>query len=153
MAYVVARKGGRFEIRESLHTASGPRSRTLVGFRVLTDEMLNAAARRAQRPFDADAVVRSGRRAGARVQVASSGASRARDRFLTGSRRMASALARPTPPAKRPDPGAALLELLGFADTITASQPSREPEPLAFPPLARVAEQHRTDLAAAAPHR
>jgi hypothetical protein len=153
MAYIVARKGGRFEIRESLHTASGPRSRTLAGFRVLTDEMLNAAARRAQRPFDAEAVIRSGRRAGVRVQVASSGASRARDRFLAGSRRMADTLTRPAPPAERPDAGAALLELLGFADTITASQPPRKPQPLAFPPLARVAEQHRIDLAAAAPHR
>lgn len=153
MAYVVARKGGRFEIRESLHTASGPRSRTLAGFRVLTDEMLSAAARRAQRPFDAEAVIRSGRRAGARVQVASSGASRARDRFLTGSRRMAGALARPTPPAERPDPGDALLELLGFADTITASQPPRPPEPLVFPPLARVVKQHRTVAPVAAPRK
>jgi len=148
MAYVVARKGGRFEIRESLHTAGGPRSRTLAGFRVLTDQALDAAARRAQRPFDREAVVRSGRRAGARVQVASSGASRAHDRFLAGSRRMAATLAQPMPPPPGKDPGAVLLELLGFADAIRASQPLRPPEPLAFPPLAQVAARHRAAVTA-----
>jgi hypothetical protein len=150
MAYVVARKGGRFEIREALHTASGPRSRTLAGFRVLTDQTLESAARRAQRPFDRNAVIRSGLRAGARVRAVSSAADRARDRFLAGSRRMATALARPTPAAKRNDPGAALLELLGFADTIRASQPPRPSEPLAFPPLAQVAERRRAAAAAQA---
>lgn len=141
MAYVAVRRGGRFEVRESVHTASGPRSRTLAGFRVLTDEVVSAAAQRAQRPFDAEAVISSARRAGARVQVASSGASRARDRFLSGSRRMAMTLARPTPPDERADAGMALLELLGFADAIAAKQPPRAREPLTFPPLARIAEQ------------
>jgi len=142
MAYVVPRKSGRFEIRESLYTPGGPRSRTLAGFRLLTDQVLDAAAQRAQRPFDAEAVIRSGRRAGARIQVASPGADRARDRFLAGSRRMAATIARPAAPAaRRTDPGAALLELLGFADTIRASQPPRPREPLAFPPLARLAER------------
>jgi hypothetical protein len=102
---------------------------------------MNAAARRAQRPFDAEAVISSGRRAGARVQVASSGANRARDRFLSGSRRMAVALATPTPASERTDPGKALLELLGFADAIAVKQPPRAREPLSFPPLGRVAEQ------------
>jgi hypothetical protein len=150
MAYVVPRKGGRFEIRESLHTAGGPRSRTLAGFRVLTEQALDAASQRAQRPFDRDAVIRSGRRAGARVQVASSGASRARDRFLTGSRRMAGALAGPAAAAASGhlDPGAALLELLGFADTIRASQPPRSHEPLAFPPLAQMAGRRHAPAAA-----
>ncbi len=147
MAYVVPRKGGRFEIRESLHTAAGPRSRTLAGFRVLTEQALEAATQRAQRPFDRQAVVRSARRAGARVQVASSGANRAYDRFLSGSRRMADALSRPTPIAERIDPGLALLELLGFADTIRAAQPPRAREPLAFPPLARLVEQRHAPKA------
>ncbi|HEX3693249.1 MAG TPA: hypothetical protein VHU13_07885 [Solirubrobacteraceae bacterium] len=148
MAYVVARKGGRFEIRESLHTAGGPRSRTLAGFRVLSDQTLAAAAQRAQRPFDRDAVIRSGRRAGARIQVPQTGADRARERFLAGSRRMATALARPAPSGGNTDPGIALLELLGFADTIRASQPPRPYEPLAFPPLMRVAERRATAAAA-----
>lgn len=156
MAYVVPRKGGRFEIRESLHTASGPRSRTLAGFRVLTDQALDAAAQRAQRPFDREATIRSARRAGARVQLASSGASRVArsgttrpyDRFLSGSRRMADAIGRPAPGAARIEPGVALIELLGFADAIRASQPARPHEPLAFPPLARVAERRHVAGAA-----
>lgn len=142
MAYVVARRGGRFEIRESLHTAKGPRSRTLAGFDVLTDDILTAAARRAQRPFDAEAVVRSARRAQAPVRVATSGASRSHDRFVAASKRMALALGEP-PPGARSDAGAVLLELLGFADAVTASQPPRPFEPLAFPVLARLAERRR----------
>ncbi|MGA7704577.1 MAG: hypothetical protein WB998_06735, partial [Solirubrobacteraceae bacterium] len=141
MAYVVARRSGRFEIRESLHTARGPRSRTLAGFSVLNDEVLAAAARRAQRPFDADAVLRSGRKAGARVQVASSGASRVRDRFLAGSKTMASSVSRAPATVARGDAGAALLELLGFADTVRASHAPRPGKPLAFPVLARLAER------------
>jgi hypothetical protein len=141
MAYVVARRSGRFEIRESLHTSNGPRSRTLAGFGVLTDDILKAAAKRAQRPFDGDAVIRSGRRAGARVRVATTGASRARDRFLAGSSSMASALAKPPATAARGDAGAALMELLGFADMVRAGQSPRPFEPLAFPALSHLAEQ------------
>jgi hypothetical protein len=109
---------------------------------VLTDEILEAAAKRAQRPFDPDDVIRSGRRAGARVQVATSGASRARDRFLAGSRSMASTLGKPPAATARADAGAALMELLGFADMVRASQPSRPFEPLAFPSLSHLAKQH-----------
>lgn len=141
MAYVVARRGGRFEVRESLHTANGPRSRTLAGFDVLTDEILAAAARRAQRPFDAQAVIRSGRRAGARVRVATTGASRAHDRFVTGSRRMASSLGQSGAHTDAPDAGAALLELLGFADAVTATQPPRPFAPLAFPVMTQLERQ------------
>jgi hypothetical protein len=144
MAYVVTRMGGRFEIRESFNTPKGPRSRTLAGFQVLTDDVMEAAARRAQRPFNVEAVLRSGRRAGARVQMAGSGADGARERFLIGSRRMASALGRAQPAGTDTDPGAALIELLGFADTIKAGQPPRPFEALAFPSLARIVER-RTD--------
>jgi hypothetical protein len=114
-----------------------------VGFGVLTEDVMAAAARRAQRPFDAEAVIRSGRRAGASVRVATSGASRARDRFLAGSKRMAGALGASPPLGARADAGAALLELLGFADAVTAGQLRRPFEPLAFPPLARLAEQRQ----------
>lgn len=38
------------------------------------------------------------------------------------------------------DPGAALIDLLGFADAVTGSQPPRPFEPLAFPALARLVE-------------
>jgi hypothetical protein len=140
MAYVVARRGERFEIRESFHTARGPRSRTLAGFNVLTGDILAVAARRAQRPFDAQAVIRSARRAGARVRVATSGASRARDRFVGASQRMAVTLGESSAGAQV-DAGVALLELLGFADMVVAAQPRRPFERLAFPPLAGLAEQ------------
>jgi hypothetical protein len=153
MAYVVARPKGRFEIRESLHTRDGPRARSLAGFAVLTDAVLAKAARRAQRPFDMEEVLASGRRAGAPLAAitgatsAITGAGRATDdstddstsRFVEASRRMARTLRRP--PVLRPaDPGAALIDLLGFADAVTASQPARPFAPLEFPALSRLAE-------------
>jgi hypothetical protein len=46
----------RYEIRESVSTPAGPRARTLATFRVLTADVIAEAARRAQRPFDADKV-------------------------------------------------------------------------------------------------
>jgi len=54
MTYVVARRGTtRYEIRESVSTAAGPRARTLATFRVLTAGVIAEAASRARRPFDA----------------------------------------------------------------------------------------------------
>jgi hypothetical protein len=138
MAFVVARPKGRFEIRESLHTPEGPRAHSLAGFDVLSDEVLAKAARRAQRPFDVGAVLASGRRAGAPT-TADGGEANARGHFVEASRRMARALQRPQ--ALRPvDPGATLIELLGFADAVTHSQPPRPPVPLEFPVLSRLAE-------------
>lgn len=62
MAYLVRRGSDRFEIRESVATARGPRSRRLVGFRGrLTPDVLARAAARAQRPFDPRALVRRAR--------------------------------------------------------------------------------------------
>ncbi len=52
MAYVVSRKDGRFEIRESVATPRGPRGRTLATFRLLSDEVLDHAESRALTPFD-----------------------------------------------------------------------------------------------------
>jgi hypothetical protein len=145
MAFVVARPNGRFEVRESLHTPAGPRARSLAGFDVLTDEVLAKAARRAERPFDREAVLASAQRAGAPVVVAR-GAGRdtldSTSRFVQASRRMAVALRRP--PALRPtDPGAALIDLLGFADAVTRDQPVRPFAPLAFPVLSRLVEDRR----------
>jgi hypothetical protein len=145
MAYVVARPKGRFEIRESLHTRDGPRARSLAGFAVLTDAVLAKAAQRAQRPFDMGEVLASGRRAGAPL-AAITGAGRATDdptsRFVQASRRMARTLRRP--PALRPaDPGAALIDLLGFADAVTANQPARPFAPLEFPVISRLVEDRR----------
>jgi hypothetical protein len=143
MAYVVARPKGRFEIRESLHTPDGPRAHSLAGFDVLTDVVLAKAAGRAQRPFDVGAVLASAHRAGAPTTVSVGGETDdARGRFVEASRRMARALQRP--PALRPvDPGAALIDLLGFADAVTRNQPPRPSAPLEFPVLSRLFEGRR----------
>jgi hypothetical protein len=68
MAYLVRRGPGRTEIRESVATERGPRSRCLVGFRgPLTPDVLERAAARARRPFDARALERRARAAGIEV--------------------------------------------------------------------------------------
>jgi hypothetical protein len=65
MAYLVRRQPDRVEIRESRATPRGPRSRTLASFNgPLTPEIVDRAASRASRPFDADALVRRARAAG-----------------------------------------------------------------------------------------
>jgi hypothetical protein len=144
MAYVVARPKRRFEIRESIHTPTGPRARSLAGFDVLTDEVLAKAARRAQRPFDLEAVLASGRRAGApsTVGAARGESESSRSRFVEASRRMALALQRP-PVTRSLDPGAVLIDLLGFAEAVARSQPARPFEPLEFPALARLVGDRR----------
>jgi hypothetical protein len=133
MAYVVARRNGRFEIRESQHTPSGPRARSLAGFQILTDEVIARASSRARGPFDFAAVLASGRRAGAPV------ATNASQRFVRASRRMASSL-RGAPAPERSEPGGSLIDLLGFADAVTRSQPARPFEPLTFPVLSRLVQ-------------
>jgi hypothetical protein len=67
MAYVVARPGGRYEIRQSTLTAKGPRSTALATFRLLTDDVLRHAEERAGRALPRPDLVRSARRAGAPV--------------------------------------------------------------------------------------
>jgi hypothetical protein len=68
MAYLVRRGPDRTEIRESISTARGPRSRRLVGFRgALTQDVLERAAAEARRPFDPRALVRRARAAGIEV--------------------------------------------------------------------------------------
>ncbi|HUN77339.1 MAG TPA: hypothetical protein VMU32_00295 [Solirubrobacteraceae bacterium] len=136
MAYVAARRNGRFEIRESVHTARGPRARSLAGFAVLSDEVLARAARRAGRPFDVPSVIASGRRAGARVTA---GAQTSAAEFVQASRRMARSLQRAPSPGRPVDPGDALIDLLGFADAVAASQPPRPRQSLRFPALAPMA--------------
>ena len=67
MAYVVARRGGTFELRASVSTPRGPRARTLATFRELTDDVLRHAEERASESLDRAAIRRSARRAGAPV--------------------------------------------------------------------------------------
>jgi hypothetical protein len=68
MGYVVRRPAGRWEVRESVVTPSGPRARSLATFRVLDSAVLDRAERAARRPFDRQAAVASARRAGAPVE-------------------------------------------------------------------------------------
>lgn len=68
MAYVVATKPGRFEVRESANTSSGPRSRTLASFRELTDEVVEKVQARAEKPVTAQQLTRLALKAGAPVR-------------------------------------------------------------------------------------
>jgi hypothetical protein len=146
MAYVVARPRGRFEIRESVHTPKGPRARSLASFTRLTDEVLATASRRASRPFDAEAVQASAARAAAPTQRHRLPETR---HFVEASHRMARSLERVPPPADRRDPGDVLIGLLGFVARVKPFGPARAPEPLEFPPLARL----RAERIARASHR
>jgi hypothetical protein len=65
MAYLVRRGVDRIEIRESLATSRGPRSRLLASFREpLSPDVLERAAACATRPFDPRALLRRARAAG-----------------------------------------------------------------------------------------
>jgi hypothetical protein len=161
MAYVVARPKGRFEIRESVHTPKGPRARSLANFSELSDDVLARARQRASRPFDAEAVRAAAARAAAAPREAPSAAAglavndtphhrRPETRqFVEASRRMARSLERVPPPPARRDPGDTLIGLLGFVAMVKPFGPAVAPEPLGFPPLARL----RADRIATASHR
>jgi len=65
MAYLVRRSPTRVEIRESRSTPKGARSRVLASFpEALTRDVLERAAARATRPFDAARLVRRARALG-----------------------------------------------------------------------------------------
>jgi hypothetical protein len=68
MAYVVATKPGRYEVRESVATPRGPRSRTLVSFRELTTETIERVREKAEKPPTAEELTRLALRAGAPVR-------------------------------------------------------------------------------------
>ena len=144
MAYIVRRPRGRFEIRESVATPKGPRARSLANFAVLTSDALTRAAARAVRPFDAETVVVSGRRAGAPVEgrldqpdLAGSEAARS---FVAASRRFASSIGDEEARARpQVDPGRALQELIEFAEEVARHLPDRGHKALEFPVLAHLA--------------
>lgn len=69
MTFVVAKPGGRWEIRESVATEAGPRAHTLATFAVLTSETLERARQRAKTAFDETRVLSGASRAGAPVQL------------------------------------------------------------------------------------
>ncbi len=58
MAYLVRRAGGKVQVRESVRTERGPRSRMLASFRgALNDHALDQAARKAVRPLDREDLI------------------------------------------------------------------------------------------------
>lgn len=68
MAYVVATKPGRFEVRESASTPEGPRSRTLASFRELSAETIEKVQARSEKPPTAAELTHLALRAGAPVR-------------------------------------------------------------------------------------
>lgn len=72
MAYIVARKTGAWEIRESYNTDAGPRSRTLASFKTLTPEVIERASARSRKGLDGGELSKAARRAGAPVMTAAS---------------------------------------------------------------------------------
>jgi hypothetical protein len=124
MAFIVARKDGRFEIRESIATTSGPRARTLATFRELDDQVLDRAAEHAQRRFDRAALeARAQQMAVPRNPDGASRAARALIAELRHGRRPAPALVRilrdelPRRPQPTPDTIEQAVEWIGRSDT------------------------------------
>jgi hypothetical protein len=81
MAYVIARPGGRWEVRESRSTPAGPRGRTLATFKTLTPEVIERAGARSSTPLDLRELRKAALRAGA--PVAGADADRATGELLT----------------------------------------------------------------------
>lgn len=78
--YATSRRGGTWELRESVSTPAGPRSRTLASFRTLTPAVIERVRARSTQPVDAAAVRHAAVRAGA--PVAASDADRAAGELL-----------------------------------------------------------------------
>jgi hypothetical protein len=157
MASVVQRSDGRFELRESVSTPDGPRSRTLAIFRELTREVLDHARERAQKPFDEHAVVAQAQKLGlhvkellgsdetarfiARVQASSLWPTHVRAVLDS----VGSVVLAPLPDHLEPmvewmgaddeRRGRALVDLLGLTHAIVRNRPSTRTEPLRFPRL------------------
>jgi hypothetical protein len=64
MAFIVAKKDGSWEARESVRTESGPRSKTLASFREISPEVIRQITDRASKPVDIDDLRRRAARAG-----------------------------------------------------------------------------------------
>ncbi|MFA5889934.1 MAG: hypothetical protein WDA27_03105 [Actinomycetota bacterium] len=155
MAYVVRRPRGRWEVRESFSTPEGPRSRTLVSFTALSDDVVARAQRASRAGLEPEQIVRAARKVGAPVDpehpdelAAALLRSIARGRhprpallrLVRDRTKHAPALRRPIDDALDPwigasleERGDALIDLLGLVDALPAPRRS----PLAFPGLSR----------------
>lgn len=69
MAFIVPRKNGSWEIRETRQTSAGPRSKTLASFRELGEEAIRRASARAAQPLDPEKLRRAALRAGAPLET------------------------------------------------------------------------------------
>jgi hypothetical protein len=67
MAFIVPRKNGTWEIRETRSTPAGPRSTTLATFRELSDEVIEQAQARAAHPIDPGELRQAALRVGAPI--------------------------------------------------------------------------------------
>lgn len=67
--YVVPRKTGAWELRESRLTPRGPRSRTLATFRTLTPDVVERVRDRSSKQIGSDEIRRVAARAGAAVEL------------------------------------------------------------------------------------
>lgn len=65
MAFLVPRKNGTWEIRETRSTRTGPRSTTLATFRELDRNLIEHARKRAEKPIDERELRRAALRSGA----------------------------------------------------------------------------------------
>lgn len=69
MAYVIHRRSGTWEIRESRATPAGPRSRTLASFGTLTPEVIERAQARSSKGLDPAELRDAAARVGAPIAV------------------------------------------------------------------------------------
>ncbi len=72
MAYIVTRRSGAWDVRETRTSASGPRSHTLATFRVLTPEVVERAVARSSKPLTQEDLRRAALRVGAPVAAPAS---------------------------------------------------------------------------------
>jgi hypothetical protein len=152
MSYVTRRRHG-WEVRETVATERGPRSRTLATFKRLDGTALDRARTRASKPIDSTALIKSALRAGAPVDPSEADAhAEALIRQLVRGTAPRPALRRllagyldggERPPGddsgiaewlgrSMSERGAALVDLLLLADAIPAPPAPRE---LSFPGL------------------
>lgn len=156
MASIVNGRGQNWEIRESVRTPRGPRSRTLATFRRLDDETIERARSRAKVPLTAAGLVSIAKRVGAPLEPsAADEAAIQLLREIRDGRRPRAGLRRllverfgeqPQPSdaissaaewvgASQEERGEALRDLLLLADALPVSE--RAGSELRFPPLAR----------------
>jgi hypothetical protein len=148
MAFVVATKRGRYEIRESQNTPKGPRSRTLATFRELNDEVIEKARARSAKALSAEELREAATRAGApgswapvdraaRELISELGKGRQLDptlrRLLVDQLNGKESSVSEWMAASLDERGKALVDLLLLADALPSN--GRRHEPLDFPRL------------------